>query len=182
MSELCNNFLTDYRLGTSNKAPLVSMGEKGVKKLFEHSSKTGFVFLEGLSGQHICEIVEILKGTKFSFMPIYRKLDCGGEMPIFKRGIVLFNYNSCHNTQKYGTEADLNDLFAFGQRVAKQCGVERLVYSGANESLRCFDSDGKEFGCEDKALIFTDCFIKPAPQCYSERHVRYLKREIFLSR
>lgn len=81
--EKFNNFLVDYRF-TFNNAPLVSMGEESVKNKFEHCSKAGFMVLEGLSREQICEIIEILKETKFSFMPIYRKLDSGGETPLFE--------------------------------------------------------------------------------------------------
>ena len=179
MSEAFNNFLADYRSCTGNNAPLVSMGEERVKNLFERCSKAGFIVLEGLSREQICEIIEILKETKFSFMPIYRKLDNGGETPLFERGVVVFNYNSCGSILVEGTK---KDLFAFGQRLAKQFDKESFLFETENGVLSRFDGEGSAVGCEDKGLFFNGCFVNPAPQCYSERHIRYLRREIFLSR
>ena len=178
MNETFNNFLADYRF-TFNKVPLVSMEEERVKNLFERCSKAGFIVLEGLSREQICEIIEILKETKFSFMPIYRKLDSGGETPLFERSVVVFNYNSCGSTLVEGTK---KDFFAFGQRLVQQFDKESFWIGAENESLHCFEREGKEIGCEDKGLFFNDCFVNPSPQCYSERHIRYLRREIFLSR
>ena len=135
MREAFNNFLVDYRF-TFNNASLVSMGEERVKNLFERCSKARFIVLEGLSREQICEIIEILKDTKFSFMPIYRKLDSGGETPLFERSVVVFNYNSRSSTLVEGTK---KDLFAFGQELVKQFDKERFWFGAENESLRCFD-------------------------------------------
>lgn len=178
MSETFNNFLEDYRF-TTNKAPLVSMEEECVKNLFERCSKAGFIVLEGLSREQICEVIEIVKETKSSFMPIYRNLDSDSEMPLFERDVVVFNYNSRGDTK---VEDSNEDLFAFGERLMQQFDKDSFWSDAENGVLRRFDREGSEIGCEDKGLFFKGCFVNPAPQCYSERHIRYLRREIFLSR
>ena len=201
------NFLSDNYPHTFNNAPLLSITDNRAKTLFDKYSTYGFIVIGyGDSDfDRIKEMISTVKSQKYSYMPIYGSFNenPGGEneTQTFEKSFVIFNYNNKQDCEV----GKFSELFDFAIELAQQFNQDRFLYCEPNKNLKYTKTDGtiiaeyetdttfndltKEYWTDlhqnrhqpPTQSTFTGCYINPAPQCYSERHVRYLTGEIFVS-
>ncbi len=207
MKTLNKNFLSDFCSGTFNNAPLVSITDNRAKTLFDKYSTYGFIVIGyGNSDfDKMKEMISTIKSRKYSYMPIYgsfrENIGEENETQTFEKSFVIFNYN---NKKQVKTD-EFSELLDFAMELAQQFNQNSFLYCEPNKNLKYAKTDGttiaeyetdtpfndltKEYWTylhqnqqqPPTQSTFTGCYINPAPQCYSERHVRYLKGEIFVS-
>ena len=207
MKTLNKNFLSDFSPATCNRAPLVNINDNRAKTLFDKYYTYGFIVISyGNSDfDRIKEMISTIKSRKYSYMPIYgsfnENLGEERETQTFEKSFVIFNYDN----KQHCEVGKFSELFDFAIELAQQFNQDSFLYCEPNKNLKYVKTDGtiiaeyetdapfndltKEYWTdlhknrcgELTQSIFTGCYINPAPQCYSERHVRYLKGEIFIS-
>lgn len=201
------NFLSDNYPHTCNNAPLVSITDNRAKTLFDKYSTYGFIVIGyGNSDfDKIKEIISTVKSPKYSYMPIYgsfnENLGEERETQTFEKSFVIFNYNN----KQHCEVGEFSELIQFAIDLAQQFNQDSFLYCEPNKNLKYAKTDGttiaeyetdapfndltKEYWADlhknkhqpPTQSTFIGCYINPAPQCYGERHVRYLTGEIFVS-
>ena len=201
------NFLSDLNPATCNGAPLVSITDNRAKTLFDKYSTYGFIIIGYGNNDFdkIKEMISTVKSKKYSYMPIYGSFNENpgdeNETQTFEKSFVIFNYNN----KQHCEVGKFSELIQFAIDLAQQFNQDRFLYCEPNKNLKYTKTDGttiaeyetdapfndltKEYWTDlhknrhqqPTQSTFTGCYINPAPQCYSERHVRYLKGEIFIS-
>lgn len=201
------NFLSDFSPATCNGAPLVNINENRAKQKLDRYSGYGFIVISyGNSDfDRIKEMISTIKSRKYSYMPIYgsfrENIGEENETQTFEKSFVIFNYNN----KQHCDVGKFSELFDFAIELAQQFNQDRFLYCEPNKNLKYTKTDGtiiaeyetdapfndltKEYWTDlhqnrlqqPTQSTFTGCYINPAPQCYSERHVRYLTGEIFIS-
>ena len=201
------NFLSDFSPATCNGAPLVNINENRAKQKLDRYSGYGFIVISyGNSDfDRIKEMISTIKSRKYSYMPIYgsfsENIGEENEIQTFEKSFVIFNYN---NKKQVKTD-DFSELLDFAMELAQRFEQDSFLCCGPEKNPKYVKTDGtiiaeyengivfndltKEYWIdlhknrcgELTQSIFTGCYINPAPQCYSERHVRYLTGEIFVS-
>lgn len=201
------NFLSDFRPATCNGAPLVNINENRAKQLLDRYSSYGFIVIGcGDSDfDRIKEMISTIKSRKYSYMPIYgsfrENIGEENETQTFEKSFVIFNYN---NKKQVKTD-EFSELLDFAMELAQQFNQDSFLYCEPNKNLKYVKTDGAIIAEYENCIAFNDltkeywtdlqqnrlqqptqstftgCYINPAPQCYSERHVRYLTGEIFIS-
>jgi hypothetical protein len=207
MKTLNKNFLSDFSPATCNGAPLVNINENRTKQLLDRYSCYGFIVIGyGNSDfDKIKEIISTVKSQKYSYMPIYgsfnENLGEERETQTFEKSFVIFNYDN----KQHCEVGEFSKLIQFAIDLAQQFNQDSFLYCEPNKNLKYVKTDGttiaeyetdtpfndltKEYWTDlhqnshqqPTQSTFTGCYINPAPQCYSERHVRYLTGEIFIS-
>lgn len=153
-----NNMLEEYRPHTNNRSPMVSVQDEKVKALLERHADKGCVILfdfEKVDG--FLEIIESLKTNRFTYTPFYKKKG------VYERCLIIYNKD------KYRNEIRFEELIFFVFQATRKYKFQSLPIKGTPFTLNDY-------------LQQDDYYINPSPQCYSERHLRYLKNEVFLSR
>lgn len=201
------NFLSDNYPHTFNNAPLVSITDNRAKTLFDKYSTYGFIVISyGNSDfDRIKEMISTIKSRKYSYMPIYgsfrENIGEENETQTFEKSFVIFNYN---NKKQVKTD-EFSELLDFAMELAQQFNQDSFLYCEPKKTPKYVKTDGAIIAEYENCIAFNDltkeywtdlhqnrhqqptqstftgCYINPAPQCYSERHVRYLKGEIFIS-
>ncbi len=201
------NFLSDNYPHTFNNAPLVSITDNRAKTLFDKYSTYGFIVIGcGDSDfDKIRELISTIRSRKYSYMPIYgsfnENLGEERDTQTFEESFVIFNYDN----KQHCEVGEFSKLIQFAIDLAQQFNQDSFLYYEPNKNLKYVKTDGtiiaeyetdttfndltKEYWTDlhqnrhqpPTQSTFTGCYINPAPQCYSERHVRYLKGEIFIS-
>lgn len=200
------NFLSDNYPHTCNNAPLVSITDNRAKTLFDKYSTYGFIVIgyDNSDFDRIKEMISTIKSRKYSYMPIYGSFreNIGEENEThFEKSFVIFNYNN----KQHCEVSVFSKLIQFAIDLAQQFNQDSFLYYEPNKNFKYTKTDGttiaeyetdapfndltKEYWTDlhqnrhqpPTQSTFTGCYINPAPQCYSERHVRYLKGEIFIS-
>ena len=201
------NFLSDNYPHTFNNAPLVSITDNKAKTLFDKYSTYGFIVIgyDNSDFDKIKEMISTVKSQKYSYMPIYgsfnENLAEEHETQTFEKSLVIFNYNN----KKHCEVGEFSKLIQFAIDLAQQFNQDNFLYYEPKKTPKYVKTDGaiiaeyenciafndltKEYWTDlhqnkhqsQTQSTFTGCYINPAPQCYSERHVRYLKGEIFIS-
>jgi hypothetical protein len=207
MKTLNKNFLSDFSPATCNGAPLVNINENRAKQKLDRYSGYGFIVISyGNSDfDRIKEMISTIKSRKYSYMPIYgsfnENLGEERETQTFEKSFVIFNYNN----KQHCEVGEFSKLIQFAIDLAQQFNQDSFLYCEPNKNLKYVKTDGttiaeyetdtpfndltKEYWTDlhqnshqqPTQSTFTGCYINPAPQCYSERHVRYLTGEIFIS-
>ncbi len=201
------NFLSDFSPATCNGAPLVNINENRAKQKLDRYFGYGFIVISyGNSDfDKIKEMISTVKSQKYSYMPIYgsfrENIGEENETQTFEKSLVIFNYNN----KQHCEVGEFSKLIQFAIDLAQQFNQDSFLYCEPEKNPKYVKTDGtiiaeyengiafndltKEYWIdlhrnrcgELTQSTFTDCYINPAPQCYSERHVRYLKGEIFIS-
>lgn len=201
------NFLSDNYPHTFNNAPLVSITNNRAKTLFDKYSTCGFIVIGyGNSDfDKIKEMISTVKSRKYSYMPIYgsfnENLGEERETQTFEKSFVIFNYNN----KQHCEVGKFSELFDFAMELAQQFNQDSFLYCEPKKTPKYVKTDGAIIAEYENCIAFNDltkeywtdlhqnrhqpptqstftgCYINPAPQCYSERHVRYLTGEIFIS-
>ena len=201
------NFLSDNYPHTCNNAPLVNITNSRAKQLLDKHSTYGFIVIGyGNSDfDRIKEMISTIRAKKYSYMPIYGSFNENpgdeNETLTFEKSFVIFNYNN----KLHCEVGKFSELLDFAIELAQQFNQDSFLYCEPNKNLKYVKTDGTTIAeyetdapfndltkdywtdlhknrCGELIQsTFTGCYINPAPQCYSERHVRYLKGEIFIS-
>ena len=207
MKTLNKNFVSDFSSATCNRAPLVNINENRAKTLFDKYSTYGFIVIGyGDSDfDRIKEMFSTIRSKKYSYMPIYgsfsENIGEQNETQTFEKSFVIFNYNN----KQHCEVGEFSKLIQFAMELAQQFNQDSFLCYEPNKNLKYTKTDGttlaeyetdapfndltKEYWTylhqnrhqQPTQSTFTGCYINPAPQCYSERHVRYLTGEIFVS-
>ena len=201
------NFLSDFSPATCNRASLVNINENRAKQKLDRYSCYGFIVIGyGNSDfDKIRELISTIKSRKYSYMPIYgsfsENIGEENETQTFEKSFIIFNYDN----KQHCEVGKFSELIQFAIDLAQQFNQDSFLYCEPNKNLKYVKTDGttiaeyetdapfndltKEYWTDlhknrhqpPTQSTFTGCYINPAPQCYSERHVRYLKGEIFIS-
>lgn len=153
-------------------------------------------------------IIQIIIDTEYSYMPVYgefiENIGTDNEKKVYEKSLIIFNHD------KDGNEFNLYQLFELGVNLSKQFNQDSFLFIKPGESPKYYDKDGKlEFECDNNVTFndytkqywnnlhkntmkykdethcnanssFTDCYINPTPQNFSERYSRYMNQEIFI--
>ena len=153
-----NNMLEEYRKCASNTAPMVSVQNEKVKTLLERASNKGcMVLFDFEKVDDFLEIIESLKTNRFTYTPLYKKKG------VYERCLIIYNKDKERN------EIRFEELIFFVFQATRKYKFQSLPIKGTPFTLNDY-------------LQQDDYYINPSPQCYSERHLRYLNNEVFLSR
>lgn len=201
------NFLSDFSPATCNVALLVNINENRAKQLLDRYSSYGFIVIGYVDSDfdRIREMISTIRSKKYSYMPIYgsfsENIGEENEIQTFEKSFVIFNYNN----KQHCEVGKFSELFDFAIELAQRFEQDSFLCCEPEKNPKYVKTDGtiiaeyengiafndltKEYWVdlhrnrcgELTQSIFTGCYINPAPQCYSERHVRYLKGEIFIS-
>ena len=201
------NFLSDFNPATCNGAPLVNINENRAKQKLDRYSCYGFIVIGyGDSDfDRIKEMISTIKSRKYSYIPIYGSFNENigeeYETQTFEKSLVIFNYNN----KQHCEVGEFSELIQFAIDLAQQFNQDSFLYCEPEKNPKYVKTDGtiiteyengtafndltKEYWIdlhrnrcgELTQSTFTGCYINPAPQCYGERHVRYLTGEIFVS-
>lgn len=201
------NFVSDFSPATCNGAPLVNINENKAKQKLDRYSGYGFIVISyGNSDfDRIKEMISTIKSRKYSYMPIYgsfsENIGEENEIQTFEKSFVIFNYNN----KLHCEVGKFSELFDFAMELAQQFNQDSFLYCEPEKNPKYVKTDGtiiaeyetdapfndltkdywtdlhKNRHQQPTQSTFTGCYINPAPQCYSERHVRYLTGEIFVS-
>ena len=207
MKTLNKNFVSDFSSATCNRAPLVNINENRAKQKLDRYSCYGFIVIGyGDSDfDRIKEMISTIKSRKYSYIPIYGSFNENigeeYETQTFEKSLVIFNYNN----KQHCEVGEFSKLIQFAIDLAQQFNQDSFLYCEPEKNPKYVKTDGtiiteyengtafndltKEYWIdlhrnrcgELTQSTFTGCYINPAPQCYGERHVRYLTGEIFVS-
>lgn len=165
--------------------------------------------LAELNKVRIREFIDILKSSGYSYTPVYggfiENKGTDDEEKVYERSFIIYPYD------KQGQLKDFNELYDFALKMCKKFNQDSVLIAKPNENPKYITKDNnvdKEFNgqisfndisqdyftdlhknthkydIENRTptrFSFTECYINPAPQSYSERHIRYLNGEKFIS-
>ena len=201
------NFVSDFSSATCNRAPLVNINENRAKQKLDRYSGYGFIVISyGNSDfDRIKEMISTIKSRKYSYMPIYgsfrENIGEENETQTFEKSFVIFNYNN----KQHCEVGEFSELIQFAIDLAQQFNQDSFLYCEPKKTPKYVKTDGAIIAEYENCIAFNDltkeywidlhrnrcgeliqstftgCYINPAPQCYGERHVRYLTGEIFVS-
>jgi hypothetical protein len=199
--------LSDFSPATCNGALLVDINENRAKQLLDRYSSYGFIVIGYVDSDfdRIREMISTIRSRKYSYMPIYgsfrENIGEENEIQTFEKSFVIFNYN---NKKQVKTD-EFFKLLDFAMELAQRFEQDSFLCCEPEKNPKYVKTDGtiiaeyetdapfndltKEYWTdlhrnrcgELTQSTFTGCYINPAPQCYGERHVRYLTGEIFVS-
>lgn len=154
-------------------------------------------------------MIDDIKKSGFSYTPTYggfiENKGEENETEVYERSFIIYNH------YKDGNEGDFNDLYEFGLMLCKKYNQDSFLVQAPNETPKYITKNGDvdfEFNGnmsfndlsqeyftdlhkntnkgdisnrKPTRFSFTEAYINPKPQCYSERHVRHLNGEVFLT-
>ena len=193
------NFLSDYRTSCKNNAPLVSLNRSNAKRMFEKHSIDGFIIISPCRGYADFDIdvedkdarqqlntinskrirdmiIQIIIDTEYSYMPVYgefiENIGTDNEKKVYEKSLIIFNHD------KDGNEFNLYQLFELGVNLSKQFNQDytKQYWNNLPKNTMKYKD---ETHCNANSS-FTDCYVNPAPQNFSERYSRYMNQEIFI--
>jgi hypothetical protein len=165
--------------------------------------------LSNINKQRIREFIDILKQSGFSYTPVYggfiENKGEENEEHVYERSFVIYPYD------KNGNLREFNELYDFALEMCRKYNQDSVLVAKPNETPKYITKDNNvdmEFSGDvtfndvsqeyftdlhkntnkydmtnrkPTRFTFEGCYLNPSPQCYSERHVRYLMGEKFLS-
>jgi len=192
-----------------NKQPMQRLDEITTDRLLGKHYENGFVILsasrsELSDAENVTrnqKLLNILQSSSnvFSFLPVYggyiENKGTENEQRVFERSFVILNFD------KNGNVGDFDDLMSFSQELSNRFHQETYLIKKPGNAPPYYirTKSGKvdweftgEIKIDDltqkyftrlrqlgKQFTFEGVYINPKPMCYSERHCRYLKNEIF---
>lgn len=140
-----NNFLHEYRSQTCNISNVVSMNDEHATKLFKQCSKHGYILI-GTDTEHISKMINILKQSNYSYMPVYARFikyeDMFHQVFDYERALIIFNYHHGYNIHQEGNADTLKGLFELGKSLVEQFSQDFFLYQDPEQPLLCLYKDG----------------------------------------
>ncbi len=193
--KITNNFLRDYRGITYNNAEMVSINKKYVQQMIEMHLVNGCIVISIDDYEMIKLFISEIKEAGFVFTPVYGKFS---EIIEDKKEIGYLRSFIIYNEDKQGNSKNFKDLLEFGLNVCKKYNQSSFLVHNANEKPKFIKQDGstliefekdesffelvkKHFNIliEDDDATLLDVLVNPRPQCYGERHMRWISGEVF---
>lgn len=166
--------------------------------------------LNEINNKRIREMISLIKKSNYSYIPVYggfiENIGTEEEEQVYERSFIVFNYN------KKGEVGNLDDLKEFGIELSQKFNQDSFLYMEPGQKPKYITKYGEvEFECGEKLefndfakeyftdlhkntnkyigkdgrstrFTFTECYVNPSPQCYSERISRSFNNEIFLTK
>ena len=162
--------------------------------------------LAELNQQHTRKLLDFIRQHKFLYTPCYGRFvenpGTGNEEEVFERGFIVY-------ANKKNGETDVQELKAFAVEMCNEFNQDFVVLKEPNSPTKHIDKNfhintelvddmsfidvlknyfinrrksviSKNGKDEPAGFSFLESYIAPPPQCYSERHLRHLKGEIFV--
>lgn len=226
-----NNFLSEYREGTYNKASLVSINENNVKRMIATHSSDGYIVISPCRGgadfninpqdnqysadklahinnKRVKEMIQDIKSAGYSYTPTYggfiENKGTADETSVYERSFIIYNKN------RNGQSGDFKDLYDFGLKLCCKYNQDSFLVQAPNDKPKYITKNGEvdfefdggkvfndvsqeyftdlhkntdKFGDisnrKSTRFSFTEAYVNPKPQCYSERHSRWCNGEVF---
>ena len=153
-------------------------------------------------------MIEDIKQSNFSYTPIYggfkENLGTDKETIVYERSFIVYNKDKRGNNRdfdelfnlgiemcrKYNQDSFLVQEPNENPKYIKQDGSVDFEFSGGkvfNDISQEYFTDlhknthnsGDISNREPTRFSFTEAYVNPKPQCYSERHSRWLSGEVF---
>lgn len=201
-----NNYPTLGELykGTGNESEIVPLSDANAKQLLERHSKNGYAMLNACCGRELLSDVQKLGYSyTLAYGGFIENQNSDKEENVYERSIIVYA------EKRDGSAATPKELFDFAIAECKKFNQDSVLVKLPNKNPTYYKKDGSidyEFnnvafndvaqqyftdlhknterkikpGLRATRFSFTECYIAPKPQCYSESHVRTLKGEKFL--
>ena len=189
-----NNFLRDYRGVTYNNAEMISINKKSVQQMIETHSVNGCIVISIDDYEMIKFFISEIKDAGFVFTPIYGKFS---EIIEDEKEIGYLRSFIVYNEDKQGYGKNFKDLLDFGLKICEEYNQSSFLVHNANDKPKFIKQDSsvvvefekdepfcelvkKHFNIliEDDNATLLDVLINPRPQCYGERHMRWISGEV----
>lgn len=164
--------------------------------------------LAHINKERVKEIINDIKKSGFSYTPTYggfiENLGDENETVVYERSFIVYNKDrSGHNLnfddlfnfglemcKKYNQDSFLVQAPGDNPKYVKQDGTVDFEFSGGkvfNDVSQEYFTDlhknthkkGDISSRKPTRFSFTEAYVNPKPQCYSERHVRWINGEVF---
>ena len=164
--------------------------------------------LANINKKRIMSMVDDIKQSGFSYTPTYggfkENLGTDKETTVYERSFIVYNKDKRGNNRdfndlfdyglnmccKYNQDSFLVQAPGENPKYIKQDGNVDFEFSGGkvfNDVSQEFFTDlhknthknGDISRSKPTRFSFTEAFVNPKPQCYSERHVRWANGEVF---
>ena len=167
--------------------------------------------LASINNERIKELIELIKDSGFSYTPVYggfiENVGTPQEENVYERSFVVypfdrkgvlqdfadlkdfaiamanrFNQDSVLVCEPNGTPAYINKSGEVDFELGNNVEFNDLSQTYFTDLHKNTDKFGNISNRKSTRFSFTECYINPAPQCYSERYSRDMSGEIFLSK
>lgn len=164
--------------------------------------------LAQINKNRVKSMIEDIKQSGFSYTPTYggfkENLGTDQETTVYERSFIVYNKdkrgNNCDFNElfnfgiemchKYNQDSFLVQAAGENPKYIKQDGSVDFEFSGEkvfNDISQEYFTDlhknthksGDIFNRKPTRFSFTEAYVNPKPQCYSERHVRWINGEVF---
>ena len=206
VSGVINNILEEYRGSTYNYGKIVSINENNIKRIISTHSDNGYIVISPCS-EGSRSMIEDIKQSGFSYTPIYggfKEKGTDQETTVYERSFIVSNKDKRGNNydfdklfnfgieicRKYNQDSFLVQAPGENPKYIKQDGSVDFEFSGGkvfNDISQEYFTDlhknthksGDVSNRKPTRFSFTEAYVNPQPQCYSERHVRWINGEVF---
>lgn len=189
---------------------IVSPCRSGIDFGLDPSNEAQRNKLNQINNERIKKMVSLIQSSKYSYTPTYggfiENQGSENEEVVHERSFVIYNYD------KKGNIGDFNELKEFALELGKKFNQDSVLVKAPDGKPEYLKPDGsldisfsgdvsfndvqQQFftdlhkntqgkmkdGSRPTRFSFVECYINPAPQCYSERVSRAYRGEVFLSR
>lgn len=161
-NDVRNNFLHEFRPHTTNNAKLVNINELNAKSLIDRHSKNGYIIISpcrccddfGLDEKNpkdkiehnrinnlrIKELIDLIKNTNYSYTPTYggfiENKGTPNEQSVYERSFIIYNHD------KQGNDCNMEDLVAFGLKLAQKYNQDSFLVKEPNEPPKYITKNG----------------------------------------
>ena len=164
--------------------------------------------LAHINKERVKEIINDIKKSGFSYTPTYggfiENLGAENETVVYERSFIVYNKDRSGQNRnfddlfkfglamcrKYNQDSFLVQAPGTNPKYVKQDGSVDFEFSGGkvfnDVSQEYFtdlhkntDKQGDISSRKPTRFSFTEAYVNPKPQCYSERHVRWANGEVF---
>lgn len=165
--------------------------------------------LNRINNDRIKKMISIIKKTDYSYMPVYggfiENIDTEYEEHVYERSFIIFNKDKKGNEvgldKLFDLGIELCKKFNQDSFLFQKPGEHPKYYDkDGNLDFECGDKvEFNDFtqqywtdlhkntmkykdnvGLKPTRFSFTECYVNPSPQNFSERYSRYMNQEIFI--
>ena len=162
VTETLNNFLSEYRPHTTNKAKKVSINEVNAKSMLDRHGENGFIVISPCRGclefglnpsdkrdkeklahinkERVKDIINKIKDSGYSYTPVYggfiENQGTENEESVYERSFVIYNRD------KRGNKLDMNNLFSFGLELANIYNQDSFLVKAPDDTPKYYRKDG----------------------------------------